>query len=79
MGAGSVILWVVEVYAAIGMVCGAAFVLRGVGRVDDAAKGVPIGFRLVIFPGAAALWPWVLVKWARASAFRSDASAGRHS
>jgi hypothetical protein len=54
-------------YLAVGVVSAAAFATVGVAAVDPAAKGAPIGFRLMIVPGAAALWPLVLVRWARAS------------
>lgn len=63
----NVIVWVVLGYALVGVVCGVGFVWRGVARVDHGAKGSPLGFRLMILPGAAALWPWVMVKWAKAS------------
>lgn len=76
MAWANVIVWVVGVYAAIGVVCGGAFVVRGVGRVDVAAKDAPIGFRLVVFPGAAALWPWVLVRWLRAPKAMPEAVPG---
>jgi hypothetical protein len=53
-------------YAAAGVVFAAAFVIRGVQRVDPAAKGAPLGFRLLILPGCAALWPLLLGRWMRA-------------
>lgn len=50
-------------YAATGLLFAAAFVTVGIGRVDHAAHGAPWGFRLLIIPGAAALWPWMLARW----------------
>jgi hypothetical protein len=50
-------------YAALGFLFGLAFVLRGVQRVDAAAKETGLGFRLIILPGAAALWPVLLRRW----------------
>lgn len=52
-------------YAAAGVVFAIAFVARGVSRIDDQAKGAGIGFRLLIFPGVAALWPLLLNRWIR--------------
>jgi hypothetical protein len=43
-------------YAAIGGVFALAFAAAGVGR---------IGFRLLILPGATALWPVLLRRWLR--------------
>ena len=53
-------------YAVVGVVFALAFVARGVSRVDHRAAGVGIWFRLLIFPGAAALWPLLLTRWMRA-------------
>lgn len=57
------IVIVVAAYAALGAVVALGFVLRGLPRVDSAAAHSPLGFRLLIFPGLAALWPWALVRW----------------
>ncbi len=59
------ILVVAGVYAAAGVLFAVAFVTRGVGRLDSAAVGAGIGFRLLILPGVAALWPVMLLKWVR--------------
>ena len=53
------------VYVAIGLVFSIIFVFTGVGRIDESAKGAPLAFRLLIIPGAAALWPILLLRWAR--------------
>jgi hypothetical protein len=52
------------VYAVVGLVTAVAFVAFGVRRVQPAA--VSFGTRLLILPGAAALWPYVLIRWLRA-------------
>lgn len=39
------------------------FVVSAVGRFDPAARGSGIAFRVLIFPGVAALWPVLLRKW----------------
>jgi hypothetical protein len=53
-------------YLAIGAMVALAFVAAGIGRVDPAARGAGWTFRLLILPGAAALWPLIAAKWARA-------------
>lgn len=60
------ILNVAGVYAGIGVLFALAFVLVGVSRVDHAARESGFLFRLLIVPGAAALWPLMLWKWIRA-------------
>jgi hypothetical protein len=57
-----VLIW----YAAAGVVFAIVFVARGVSRVDEHAVGAGLGFRLIIFPGVAALWPFLLHRWMRA-------------
>jgi hypothetical protein len=52
-------------YLAAGLVFALAFVTAGVQRVDPAARDGTWGFRLLILPGAAALWPLLLARWVR--------------
>jgi hypothetical protein len=52
-------------YAAVGVLFAIAFVVKGVERVDPVAAGAGWGFRLLILPGAAALWPLLLRRWLR--------------
>ena len=55
------------VYTGLGVLFAIPFVLRGAGVIDPAAKSGTRGFRLLIVPGSAALWPWLLTRWLRAS------------
>ena len=54
-------------YALAGAVFAVAFATMGVQRVDSVAEHAPFGFRLIILPGAAALWPLLLARWLRAA------------
>jgi hypothetical protein len=59
-------LWLVRalgLYAALGLVFGVPFVLRGIERVDAGTRGATIGFRLVVLPASIALWPLLLRRW----------------
>ena len=60
----ALLLNVLAIYAVAGLVTAVAFVTFGVTRVQPAA--VSLGARLLILPGAAALWPYVLMRWLRA-------------
>ena len=51
-------------YAALGAVTASAFAAFGVTRVQPAPMS--LGARLLILPGAAALWPYVLIRWLKA-------------
>ncbi len=57
-------------YAALGLFFAVVFVSAGLGSVDHAARDAPWTFRLLIVPGVAALWPWMLAKWKGALAGR---------
>jgi hypothetical protein len=61
-----VILYICLVYSLCGLAVGVPFVLRGVDRVDASARGASVGFRLLILPGTAALWPLMAAKWIKA-------------
>lgn len=60
-------LWAAGLYAGAGVAFALAFVIRGVSRVDPGAAGAPWSFRLLILPGAVALWPVLLGRWLRAA------------
>ncbi len=73
-----VLLGVGLIYLACGLLFAVAFVTVGVGRVDAAARGSSLGFRLLILPGAAAFWPLLAVRWVRAPALsRKRPEGGR--
>ena len=59
-----IVVYALALYGALGVVVAIAFVTFGVTRV------LPVSFtpgaRIIIFPGAAALWPYVLVRWLKA-------------
>ncbi|MFN8603434.1 MAG: hypothetical protein U0842_23420 [Candidatus Binatia bacterium] len=45
------------IYLGAGCAFAAWFVVAGVGRIDPAAASAGAGFRVLLVPGAAALWP----------------------
>ena len=64
------VVWTVElmqIYAVMGVVFAIAFVFRGAGRIDPVARDGSWGFRVLIFPGAATLWPLLLWRWIAAT------------
>ena len=58
---------VLGVWTALGVLFAIAFVAIGAGRVDHDALTGGLGFRLLLFPGAVAFWPFLLVRWMRGS------------
>ena len=50
-------------YLVLGLAFALAFVAWGAAAIDPAARGMPRLARLLIAPGAAALWPLLLWKW----------------
>ena len=54
-------------YFVAGLVFACVFVARGAGFLDPAAGRSGWGFRMMIIPGSAALWPVLLVRSIRAS------------
>jgi len=57
----AILLGLLVAYVAIGLIAGLAFVAAGVVRVQ--AAPVTIGARILLLPGATALWPLVLARW----------------
>ena len=54
-------------YAAAGFAVAVAFLVFGVTRVLPEPAPVTLGARIMLFPGTAALWPYVLIRWLRSS------------
>jgi hypothetical protein len=68
---------VAGVYLAVGVLFALAFAARGVDRIDPSARGAGWGFRLLIVPGSAALWPWLAARWARGAPPPEERNAHR--
>jgi hypothetical protein len=66
LGLASVFVTLVTAYVGAGVIFAIAFVSAGVGRVDPRATGAGWGFRALIVPGTAILWPWLAMRWMRA-------------
>lgn len=65
------------VYAVIGLVFAVVFVARGAGKVDPAAAGSPLGFKLLVLPGVAAVWPLLALRWLRGAPPPAERNAHR--
>ena len=57
-----IVLIALGVYVAVGVAVAAAFVVFGVTRVLPEHLPVTVGARILLFPGAAVLWPYVLAR-----------------
>ena len=55
------LLNLLALYVSVGAVTALVFVVFGVTRVQPAPMS--LGARILILPGAAALWPYVLMRW----------------
>jgi len=63
MIAAEVLVVLLSAYAVLGTLFAVAFVARGIAQIDPIAKDSTLGFRLIVLPGAAALWPLLLKLW----------------
>ena len=61
-----ILLYVLGLYVFAGLVIAAAFVTFGVTQVLPHQPSVTVGARILLLPGAAALWPYVLTRWLEA-------------
>jgi len=57
------LVWVLMAYAAAGVVFAVLFAIRGAAVLDGGAEKTTIWFKALIMPGAAALWPLLLLRW----------------
>jgi hypothetical protein len=63
-----IFVYALGIYAGLGLIFAVLFVWIGVQRLDSEAQGSGVGFRLLILPGVAALWPMLLKRWTRGTA-----------
>ena len=63
----ALVVTAVEVYLAIGLAFALVFVTALVSRVVPAAEGGSPLFRLLVVPGCALLWPYLLFRLVRGS------------
>jgi len=61
----AILFGVVVLYLAVGLAIALAFVATGVTRVQPAP--VSVGARILLVPGATALWPIVLTRWIKSA------------
>ncbi len=63
--AAHVLVQAVAIYVSCGAAFAAVFLWRWVGRLDSAAEHGTWGFRVLVFPGVATLWPLFVVRLIR--------------
>jgi hypothetical protein len=59
------ILTLAAVYLALGVLFSLFFVTIGIGRIDPAARGAGITFRILMIPASVILWPMLFLKTVR--------------
>ena len=59
---GSTVVWLATLWLYAGAVVAAVFVLFGIDRIDEDARGA-YSFRPLLIPGILLLWPLVLWRW----------------
>lgn len=72
------ILAILGGYLALGLLFGILFsFVGGARRIDPGAEKGTLGFKLIIIPGCAIFWPYLLLRWARGSAPPQECSKHR--
>ncbi|MFK7970620.1 MAG: hypothetical protein AB8F95_09640 [Bacteroidia bacterium] len=58
-----IILFIAAAYLAIGLIFSVFFYLKGMSKIDAITAESTWGFKLIVFPGVIAFWPFLLSKW----------------
>lgn len=66
----SAILYAFALYAVAGVVTALAFVSVGLAQVLHPPMPATLGARILLLPGAFALWPYILIRWWQARSRR---------
>jgi hypothetical protein len=64
------VLDLLALYAVAGALTAVAFVTLGLAHVLPPGTPVTVGARVLLLPGAALLWPYVLLRWVKARGAR---------
>lgn len=59
----TVFVMLLGLYMGIGLVFAIPFAFKGAGKIDPSAAKGTLGFKLLIIPGAIALWPMLANRW----------------
>ena len=73
----SVLLIILGIYLLVGFLFGILFAFFGVKAVDAAAQEGTLGFKIIIIPGCAIFWPYLLKRWAGKTQPPEETSAHR--
>jgi hypothetical protein len=65
LAAAQLLVQTVALHVGIGATFAALFLWRWIGRLDAAAEHGTWGFRVLVFPGVAVLWPLFVVRLIR--------------
>ena len=73
-----VAVFALALYFGAGLAFALLFAWRGAAAIDPSAREGTIGFRLVIVPASALLWPLLLARWVRRSPPPAERNAHRN-
>jgi hypothetical protein len=73
----ALIVSMVQTYLILGLLFAASFVLFLANRIDPSAKGSTWGFRVLVIPGVALLWPLLLIRLLRGQQQPMECNAHR--
>jgi membrane protein implicated in regulation of membrane protease activity len=65
IAAATIVVLAAELYFGAGLLFAILFAWRGAAAVDAAAREGTLGFKLLILPASALLWPLLLRRWLR--------------
>lgn len=64
---GEFVVYTALAYTQVGFIFAIFFLARGIQRVDSQAARAGLVFRLIVFPGVVALWPFLWKRWISSS------------
>ncbi len=70
-----IFLSIIATYLVCGFLFAIPFIIKGIGKVDESARGSTIGFRIIIMPGVIVFWPFLLKKWIKVNSTSHDEAA----
>ena len=77
MSAIEIILGAAGIYLLVGFMVAVPFAFLGAKKIDPSAAAGTWGFKVLIIPGTAVFWPYLLMRWVKGSPPPEECSAHR--
>lgn len=71
----NILVWLVTGYIVVGIILASILSFTQIHKIDPAARRASLGFRLIVLPGLAMLWPLIVLRVVRGASPPTEKTA----